>query len=407
MKERYPAFLTFSPYGEMLPNKQSFVDLDYDKHDTYGLPMARRQYVWGENDKKIFADMQRWSVEILKSAGARDSVASPRSRSPIMSWADAAWAPIRERSVVNADCRTHDVPNLYVVDGSVFPSASEKNPTHTIMALAARAADHIADTHAERRECRWHPAARSLKIIGAIGATCAFPFSADELYGQHVHRPAATPADSSAPYKPQFFSAKEFETLSRLADAIIPATDTPGPVEAGVPRYIEEVVMANPEHKKHFRVGLSWMDAESKRRFGAKFAKLNESQQFEILTPLSEAVDAGHKLNRQEQFFQLMKNLTADGYYTSQIGLVRELGYAGNTVLEKFPAANCRNTKSSVAAFELTAKFGELFTQLREFLPQRFHLLLDRSGPLRRLPRLAIYAAPPNRCRYRGSFMPG
>jgi len=47
-------------------------------------------------------------------------------------------------SVVDRDCRTHDVSNLYVVDGSVFPSASEKNPTHTIMALAARAADHIA-----------------------------------------------------------------------------------------------------------------------------------------------------------------------------------------------------------------------------------------------------------------------
>ena len=48
-------------------------------------------------------------------------------------------------SVVNADCRSHDVPNLYVVDGSVFPSASEKNPTHTMMALAARAAAHIAE----------------------------------------------------------------------------------------------------------------------------------------------------------------------------------------------------------------------------------------------------------------------
>ena len=47
-------------------------------------------------------------------------------------------------SVVDAFCRTHDVPNLYVVDGSVFPSASEKNPTHTIMALAARTAEHIA-----------------------------------------------------------------------------------------------------------------------------------------------------------------------------------------------------------------------------------------------------------------------
>ena len=48
-------------------------------------------------------------------------------------------------SILNGDCRAHDVSNLYVVDGSVFPSASEKNPTHTIMALAARTADHMAD----------------------------------------------------------------------------------------------------------------------------------------------------------------------------------------------------------------------------------------------------------------------
>lgn len=49
------------------------------------------------------------------------------------------------RSVLDQWCRSHDVPNLYVVDGSVFPSASEKNPTHTIMALAARTAEHISE----------------------------------------------------------------------------------------------------------------------------------------------------------------------------------------------------------------------------------------------------------------------
>ena len=49
------------------------------------------------------------------------------------------------RSILNRFCQAHDVPNLYVVDASAFPSASEKNPTHTIMALASRAADNIAD----------------------------------------------------------------------------------------------------------------------------------------------------------------------------------------------------------------------------------------------------------------------
>ena len=69
----------------------------------------------------------------------------PRARRPTTSWAAAGWGATRGPRSSTRDCRTHDVPNLYVVDGSVFPSASEKNPTHTIMALAARAAEHIAD----------------------------------------------------------------------------------------------------------------------------------------------------------------------------------------------------------------------------------------------------------------------
>ena len=62
-----------------------------------------------------------------------------------MRWADAAWAATREHRCSDAFCRSHDVPNLYVVDASVFPNSSEKNPTLTIMALATRTADHIAE----------------------------------------------------------------------------------------------------------------------------------------------------------------------------------------------------------------------------------------------------------------------
>jgi choline dehydrogenase-like flavoprotein len=144
VKERYPAFVVFSPYGEMLPNKQSFIDLDYEKLDSYGLPMARRTLAWGENDMKIFREMQRWSHEILEAAGSEfhDVSQEPATNHEL---GGCRMGADPRTSVVNADCRTHDVPNLYVVDGSVFPSASEKNPTHTIMALAARAADHIAD----------------------------------------------------------------------------------------------------------------------------------------------------------------------------------------------------------------------------------------------------------------------
>jgi choline dehydrogenase-like flavoprotein len=144
IRERYPAFLTFSPYGEMLPSRRSFVDLDYEKKDRYGLPMARRHVAWQENDRKIFADMQRWSLEILNAAGAEIlSVSGEPQTNHELGGCRMGTDP--RTSVVDANCRTHDVPNLYVVDGSVFPSASEKNPTLTIMALAARLADHLSE----------------------------------------------------------------------------------------------------------------------------------------------------------------------------------------------------------------------------------------------------------------------
>jgi choline dehydrogenase-like flavoprotein len=144
VKERYPAFLTFSPYGEMLPNPDSFVDLDETRQDAYGLPLARRHLSWQGNDLKIFADMQHWSVEILKSAGAEIHSVSER---PVKNheMGGCRMGTDARTSVVNKNCRTHDVPNLYIVDGSVFPSSSEKNPTLTIMALAARLADHLGE----------------------------------------------------------------------------------------------------------------------------------------------------------------------------------------------------------------------------------------------------------------------
>ena len=144
IKARYPSFVVFSPYGEMLPNKGSFIDLDYDKTDAFGLPLARRHVTYMENEQKLYADMLRWSAEILRSAGAEihsGLEAKPQTNHEL---GGCRMGTDPRTSVVNADCRTHDLQNLYVVDGSVFPSASEKNPTHTIMALAARTADHLS-----------------------------------------------------------------------------------------------------------------------------------------------------------------------------------------------------------------------------------------------------------------------
>ena len=144
VKAAYPAYVQFTPYGEMLPNAQSFVDLDRDRTDKFGLPQARRHLRWGANEEALFNDMVRWSLAMLEKAGA-EVLSVPDGPAPNHEVGGCRMGHDPRTSVVNADCRTHDVPNLYVVDASVFPSASEKNPTHTIMALAARSAVHIAD----------------------------------------------------------------------------------------------------------------------------------------------------------------------------------------------------------------------------------------------------------------------
>ena len=184
-----------------------------------------------------------------------------------------------------------------------------------------------------------------LRIIGSIGATCAYPFTSEDLYGQtaapaesqHHHTPPEQPA------QPRFFNQADFETISRIADLIIPPTETPGAIGVGVPSYIDLVVARNTDQQAVIADGLRWLDGEATRtEAGKRFVELSEAQQLAMLEPLCAAydADANHRA-RNVQFFGLMKNLTADGYYTSRTGLLEELGYQGNKILSSYPA--CTN----------------------------------------------------------------
>lgn len=185
----------------------------------------------------------------------------------------------------------------------------------------------------------------ALKIIGAVGATCSFPFSANELYGQHIHQPdldSEKQKGHDVPFEPRFFTQTQFELVSRVADLIIPPTDTPGAIGAGVPKYIDLVVKDDSKLQAVFRKGFRRLEASCQSKFGIHFMQLTEAQQIEILKSFSEAADRKgtrkqSKNSQEGMFFQTIKNLTADGYYTSRVGLLQELGYNGNTVLSVFP----------------------------------------------------------------------
>jgi hypothetical protein len=164
----------------------------------------------------------------------------------------------------------------------------------------------------------------ALKIMGAIGTTCAFPFASNELYGQHVHPP---PGHSAAYGPPRFFTPEELTTVSRIADLIIPPTETPGAVQAGVPAYIDYVVDSNEEWRNLYRQGIAWLRREH-------FDQMSQQDQISLLERYID--QPGDDL--PVRFFRAIKSMTADGFYTSEAGLVQDLGYKGNTVLASFPS---------------------------------------------------------------------
>jgi gluconate 2-dehydrogenase gamma chain len=167
----------------------------------------------------------------------------------------------------------------------------------------------------------------ALRILGAISVSCAFPFSAEELYGQHVHSSGLAQVELP---KPSWFSGDDLKLLSMMTDLIIPATDTPSASAAGVPAYMDLVVSRNEGHQKLFAEGLAWLKEQS-------FVDLAEEAQYRLLEPLCLAADSGKASSMPERFFAAVKSLTADGYYTSKAGLITELGYKGNAVLPEFP----------------------------------------------------------------------
>lgn len=128
-----------------------------------------------------------------------------------------------------------------------------------------------------------------------------------------------------------FFNEHETATIAVLSDIIIPKDEVSGSAtEAGVPAFIEFIVKDKPEFKTPMRGGLKWLDLESYKRFEKAFKDCNNKQQIEIVDDIAYPEKAKPEMKQGVSFFNLMRNLTSTGFYTSQIG-VKDLGYAGNT----------------------------------------------------------------------------
>ena len=142
------AYISMGGFGEVLPRYENSVSLDPVIKDRWGIPVLKFDYQFGDNERKMAADMAQQAQEMFEAAGIE--VVSVGKNLATEGWSIHELGTARmgndpKTSVLNQFQQSHDVSNLLVVDGSSHVNASCQNPTWTIMALAMRSCEHLAD----------------------------------------------------------------------------------------------------------------------------------------------------------------------------------------------------------------------------------------------------------------------
>lgn len=149
----YGSQIGFGAQGAMIPNENSYAELDPGLKDRWGIPTLRFHWQWGDYELKQVIHQQQAIGALIEAIGGR--LSRPPEMDPLKAIRNgggtnhevggAIMGADPKKSVTNGWSQTWDVPNLIVADGAVFANTANKNPTLTIMALAWRAAEHLLD----------------------------------------------------------------------------------------------------------------------------------------------------------------------------------------------------------------------------------------------------------------------
>jgi gluconate 2-dehydrogenase gamma chain len=171
----------------------------------------------------------------------------------------------------------------------------------------------------------------ALQLLAAlpVAAFLSWPTAEQEKARRFVDN-ALRSAGEGNPFAPKFFTPAEFRTVRVLADMIIPRDERSGNAsDAGVPEFMDFTMTDRPNYQKWMRSGLAWIDAQSNTRFGKPFADATESQRSAILNDIAWPARAPASMADGVTFFNRFRDLTATGFWSSQIG-VKDLKYEGN-----------------------------------------------------------------------------
>jgi hypothetical protein len=181
----------------------------------------------------------------------------------------------------------------------------------------------------------------AIKNIGlGVGVIASLPVVGGDVAGQqqaaHDHSRNAQATTDAKPQPLRFFTEEENRTIIEMSERIIPADDSsPGAKATRVNEYIDLIVSESPEvTRQTWRDGIAAIDKMSRDKFGSAFAAASVNQQIELLKEISKNEKSPSTV--EERFFRTIKYATVDGYYTSEIGIHKELHYKGNSYLKEF-----------------------------------------------------------------------
>lgn len=161
-----------------------------------------------------------------------------------------------------------------------------------------------------------NPTRREVLVQIAAGTAVSSTLAPVPLQAQQVQ--------AQQSYQPQNLDAAHYQLLTTLVDMVIPTSETPGAAAARVDSLIDESLARSEDRRKALVAGFQLLEK-------AGFNSMDDTARVKLLTEYSESPGV------QGEFFRVLKDMTVEAYYSTEIGLVQELGYQGNSYLREFP----------------------------------------------------------------------
>ena len=167
-----------------------------------------------------------------------------------------------------------------------------------------------------------------LRSLAAAPLAAGFSWTQAEAQQAHQHAQAAKKA--AAPFRPKFFTRHEYATVTLLVDVIIPKDERSGSAtDAGVPQFMDFMMIDQPARQLAMRGGLAWLDRECVTRFDKTFVASTAAERTQVLDDIAWPQRAKPEFAHGVAFFNSFRDLTASGFFTTKMGM-EDLQYMGN-----------------------------------------------------------------------------